>query len=121
MRESVLEAEPSVMDYEALKARCLGNLNLVERILSKFATQLDADVDALETAYKAGDAESFALVAHRIKGMSANVEARSLYEIAAAAERAARNNSIDLPLQIERIQQERDRLAVSLSAHSGLN
>jgi HPt (histidine-containing phosphotransfer) domain-containing protein len=109
------------MDYEALKARCLGNLNLVERILSKFVTQLDTDVEALETAYKTGDTDGFALVAHRIKGMSANVEARSLYKIAVAAEQAARNNSLDLTLEIERIQRERDRLAVSLSARSGLN
>jgi HPt (histidine-containing phosphotransfer) domain-containing protein len=121
MNETVLEAESSVMDFEALKARCLGNLNLVERVLSKFATQLDSDVDALEQAYRSGDTETFALVAHRIKGMSANVEARSLYDSAVAAERAARANDNDeLPTQIERIQRDRDQLAISLSCRSGL-
>lgn len=120
MRESVLEAEPEVMDLEALKARCLGNINLVERVLSKFAAQLDADIEALETANQKGDTEAFALVAHRIKGMSANVEARSLYASAVEAERVARKN--DLPeykSQIERLQKDRDRLASCLSRRPG--
>jgi HPt (histidine-containing phosphotransfer) domain-containing protein len=99
----------------------LGNLNLVERVLSKFSTQLDADVDALEEAYRSGDTETFALVAHRIKGMSANVEARSLHASAVAAERAAKDNdNLELCNQIERIQRNRDELAISLSCRSSL-
>ena len=38
------EAKTCVVDLEALKRRCLGNLDLVERVLGKFATQLDDDL-----------------------------------------------------------------------------
>ena len=37
-----------VLDLEDLKARCLGNLDLVERVLDKFTGQLGRDLDDLE-------------------------------------------------------------------------
>ena len=67
------EAEAPVVDLEALKRRCLGNTDLVARVLKKFAIQLDNDLAELAKALSGSDAESFALVAHRIKGMSANI------------------------------------------------
>ena len=42
----------NVLDLEDLKARCLGNMDLVERVLSKFAGQLDHDLDDLEGAVR---------------------------------------------------------------------
>jgi len=109
------EAKTCVVDLEALKRRCLGNLDLVERVLGKFATQLDDDLARLAQAITDSDAEAFALVAHRIKGMSANVEARDLSRQAAAAEQCALDREIDeLPFCLERMQQERARVARSL-------
>jgi len=109
------EAETPVVDLEALKRRCLGNTDLVARVLKKFAIQLDNDLAELAKALSGSDAESFALVAHRIKGMSANIEARDLSRHAAAAEQCALDREVsELPFCLERMRQERTRIAKSL-------
>lgn len=108
-------AEVPVVDLEALKRRCLGNLDLVTRVLKKFSTQLDSDLAELARALTGSDAQAFAMVAHRIKGMSANVEARDLYQQAATAEQCALDQAVsELPSCLERMRQERGRIAESL-------
>ena len=115
MNNSMHVQDQPVIDLEGLKARCLGNLNLVERVLAKFESQLDSDLAALEQAVQAGDVDSAALVAHRIKGMSANLEARHLFQSAMAAERLAKNACMaELPEQIARMQHDRVRISESL-------
>ena len=113
----MLVQDQPVIDLEGLKARCLGNLNLVERVLAKFATQLDTDLAALEQAVLDGDTDSAAQVAHRIKGMSANVEARDLFHSAMAVERLAKDACVtELPQQLARMQNDRVKIAESLKS-----
>ncbi len=108
-----------VFDLEDLKARCLGNMDLVERVLSKFAGQLDRDLEDLEGAVQAGDASLAAQLAHRIKGIAASVAARSLFDNAAVTEeRALENELTKLPEQLHRLQNDRSKLVESL-AHTG--
>jgi HPt (histidine-containing phosphotransfer) domain-containing protein len=117
MNEATAIADDVVVDLEALKKRCLGNLDLVERVLRKFNTQLDCDLTELERAVESHDTQSFAMVAHRIKGMSANVEARDLYRDAALAEQYALECCVEeLPHHLQRIKAERVRIAESLPA-----
>lgn len=114
MRE-IATQESCAVDLEALKLRCLGNLDLVSRVLKKFSVQLDADLAELNRALLCSDAPAFAMVAHRIKGMSANVEARELCRHAAAAEQFALQDEMnELPTCLERMQLERTRIAESL-------
>lgn len=89
------DAVAPVLDLAALESRCLGNLALVERVLRKFESQLELDLNLLEQALNTGDLEVFASVAHRIKGMSANVEAKPLSSCAARAEQFAREKLIE--------------------------
>jgi HPt (histidine-containing phosphotransfer) domain-containing protein len=70
------------IDLDSLQARCLGNLQIVERVLGKFRTQLDIELGALEAAIVSHDVTTFCAVAHRLKGMSANVEAWPLHDCA---------------------------------------
>jgi len=115
MTEATPAGKTCVVDLEALKQRCLGNLDLVDRVLRKFAAQLDADLVELERALQTSDIKTFALVAHRIKGMSANVEARDLYQNAAVAEQRALERCVDeLPVHLQRMQEERTRIGESL-------
>ena len=115
MNDSMLVQDQPVIDLEGLKARCLGNLNLVERVLAKFATQLDVDLAALEQAVLEGDIDSAAQVAHRIKGMSANVEAHDLFHSAMTVERLAKDACVDkLPEHLAQMQQHRVLIAESL-------
>jgi HPt (histidine-containing phosphotransfer) domain-containing protein len=109
------DADNCVVDLEALKRRCLGNVDLAARVLKKFAIQLDNDLAELAKALTGSDAEAFAMVAHRIKGMSANVEARDLSRHAAAAEQCALDRDVnELPFCLDRMRQERTRIAKSL-------
>jgi HPt (histidine-containing phosphotransfer) domain-containing protein len=103
-----------------LKSRCLGNAALLERVLQTFTVQLDADLKQLQQAFSTGDTSTCAQLSHRIKGMAANVEARSLSRHAASAEQFARASSLpELSEHLERMQQERGRLMDSLVAYSG--
>lgn len=102
------EREQLPIDLEALQARCLGNLDLVDRVLAKFTTQVDADLDDLEQAIKAGNAEQAAQLAHRIKGIAGSVEARDLYADAALAEEVALEKRLtDLPDFLRRMRGDR--------------
>jgi HPt (histidine-containing phosphotransfer) domain-containing protein len=104
-----------VLDLEDLKARCLGNLALVERVLTKFADQLDRDLDDLEVAVQAGNAPAAAELAHRIKGIAASVSARSLFDDASTAEQRALDNELGLlPEQLHRLRNDRSQLVESL-------
>ena len=115
MNDSMLVQDQPVIDLEGLKARCLGNLNLVERVLAKFTVQLDTDLAALEQAVLEGDIDSAAQVAHRIKGMSANVEARDLFQSAMTIERLAKDACVsELPEQLARMRQHGELVAESI-------
>jgi HPt (histidine-containing phosphotransfer) domain-containing protein len=99
------------IDLEALQARCLGNLDLVDRVLAKFTTQVDADLDDLERAIETGNAEQAAHLAHRIKGIAGSVEARDLYADAALAEEIALEKRLaDLPNFLTRMRGDRSEV-----------
>jgi HPt (histidine-containing phosphotransfer) domain-containing protein len=109
------DVAPDVLDFEDLKARCLGNMALVERVLSKFTGQLDQDLDALEAAIHSGDAPEAAQLAHRIKGIAASVAARSLFDNASSTEQRALDNGLaELPEHLNRLRGERSRLVATL-------
>jgi HPt (histidine-containing phosphotransfer) domain-containing protein len=79
--------------------------------------QLETDLAALEKAVEAGDKESFRLVAHRLKGMSANVSAWPLHQCAKEAEELARSSEIDdLAQQLERFQEMREQISTVLKS-----
>ena len=110
--------DKAVLDLDELKARCLGNMDLVERVLSKLNDQVDKDLEELERAAAAGNAEDVAQFAHRIKGVAASVSARSLFESAAAVEEQALANSLsEIPTHLHRLRDDRSRLKVCLQRH----
>ncbi len=71
-----------VMDLKALYARCMGNLNLMERVLDKFEKRLPEELAELEQALQLHDAATIAQLAHRIKGTCSNVSAGGLRQAA---------------------------------------
>jgi HPt (histidine-containing phosphotransfer) domain-containing protein len=116
MNHSVLDTAEPVLDFEALKARCLGSMELVERVLSKFTGQLDQDLDELESAIAVGDSTLAAQLAHRIKGIAASVSARSLFDNASTAEEAAlASNVAGVRDHLNRMRNDRSKLTRTLS------
>jgi HPt (histidine-containing phosphotransfer) domain-containing protein len=104
-----------VIDLEALKARCLGNLDLVDRVLAKFTGQVDADLDELDRAIHDQNPAKAAQLAHRIKGIAGSVEARQLYADASRAEQRALANCLaELPGELERLRSDCSMLQATL-------
>lgn len=104
--------ESPLLDAEELFARCMGNLEFAERLLNKFQGRLDEDIVQLEAALHAQDAETVARIAHRIKGASANVAARSLRQRAATIEQLARGHSLaEIPVELSELRSEQQRFA----------
>jgi len=85
----------AVFDVDDLMARCLGNLEFAEHILALFQTRFGEDLAELEQMLAAGDAESVARLAHRLKGAAANAAAPSLKTLAAEIVQLAQARSLE--------------------------
>ena len=83
-------ANTEVLNLDGLCERCLGNLDLVQRVLGKFEQRLPEELAELERVLELGDAAKAALVAHRIKGAASNVLASGLQKAAAEIEDLSR-------------------------------
>jgi HPt (histidine-containing phosphotransfer) domain-containing protein len=113
--DHVRECEPSIrtpVDVKDFLGRCLGRLDLAERILQKFQTSLESDVKLLEEAVLATNADEIAHLAHRIKGASLAVSARELTDCAKSIEVSATTRRLeDIPVQLARLKRESSRVA----------
>ena len=86
-------AQQVVFDRTALLARCLGNEELADRVLVKFAARLPKDLRQLEVALAANDGEAARRAAHGLKGAAGNVAAEGIAVAAAAIEGLAEQSS----------------------------
>jgi HPt (histidine-containing phosphotransfer) domain-containing protein len=90
--ENSVAAAPA--DLHDLFQRCLGNLDLVQRVLDAFEGNFENDLDELEAALKATSLTAAAQIAHRMKGASSNVGATVLARELASMEDLARSNQV---------------------------
>jgi HPt (histidine-containing phosphotransfer) domain-containing protein len=98
------------VDVEDLLDRCLGRIELAERILQRFQSALEVDLQQLEAAVRATNTDEIAHVAHRIKGASLAVAASSLKDCAQSIEASATARRIEeIPVQLTKLKQERSR------------
>jgi HPt (histidine-containing phosphotransfer) domain-containing protein len=81
-REGPVSCDPQVLDLQGLLDRCMGNLDLVQRLLDRFEQWVPDELAELEEALAIEDAERIAQAAHRIKGSSANISALGLQRAA---------------------------------------
>ena len=99
-----------VLDLERLRNRCMGNIDLLQRVLDQFHKRLPEELAELERALELRDSEQVARVAHRIKGTSANVSAEGLKRTAAEIEDLGRMGRVkDVPMRLERLRNEWER------------
>ena len=100
----------AVLNLDGLHNRCMGNLDLVQRVLHAFQQRLPEELEELEEVLELGDAKQIARIAHRIKGNSANVSAEGLRQAAAEIEDLSHTGCVsDLPLRVERLRGEWER------------
>ena len=83
------------VDIDDLLHRCLGRMDIVERILQKFKRTLHKDLEELEHAVLACDIDEIAHIAHRMKGASLSVSAHELREYAQSIEASAKARQFD--------------------------
>lgn len=91
-------AKAPAIDLMALLGRCLGNMKMVERVLTAFRETGSADLEQLLAAFEAMNFSAMAEIAHRFKGSSSNVSAITLNELSKRVESLAKEqNSLELP------------------------
>ena len=109
--------EEQSINWETLKSRCIGRLDLVEKALNRFQNSLADDLHSLEEAVETLDSQEVARIAHRIKGTSLTVSADRLAGFAMHLERRAEE---DLSYDEESLADIRDeccRLSQLISQH----
>jgi Amt family ammonium transporter len=111
--------EQVAIDYDELLARCLGNIEFVDRILTKFQRRFGEQLEELEDAVARDDAARVVHVAHRLKGESACVAATRLRDCVSEVEILGRTDRLgDLPPCLEQLREEWAAVAESLSARN---
>jgi HPt (histidine-containing phosphotransfer) domain-containing protein len=83
------------VDMNDLLGRCLGRLDIVERILQTFHRTMQTDLKQLECAVQAADADTIAHIAHRMRGASLAVAAHELEDYAQRIEASATTRQLD--------------------------
>jgi HPt (histidine-containing phosphotransfer) domain-containing protein len=102
--------DPEVLDFDGLCERCMGNLDLVQRLLEKFEQWIPEELAELDQALALDDPQRVAQVAHRIKGSSASISAQSLQRAAAEIVELSREGRLaDLPASVGQLHGEWER------------
>ncbi|PQO33821.1 Hpt domain-containing protein [Blastopirellula marina] len=105
------------INWETLKARCIGRIDLVQKALARFQGSLEEDIQELENATKRNDSNDVARIAHRIKGTSLTVSADRLAGFALNLERKAEKSLFDVEESLSEIRDECCRLSEIITQH----
>jgi HPt (histidine-containing phosphotransfer) domain-containing protein len=100
----------SPIDLQELLDRCMGNIDLAQRVLSKLQSQFEADLVELERALTEKNGKIAASAAHRLNGAASNIAAHDLQRCAAQIENSARDNLLhEMPAQIAQLRKHWSR------------
>jgi HPt (histidine-containing phosphotransfer) domain-containing protein len=111
-RQAAANAASTLLNLDALLHRCMGNIDLVQRVLEKFQQRVPEELAEIEKEMLAGNIEQVARTAHRLKGSAATVSAEGLATAAAEIEDAGRQGrAADIPACIGRLRAEWKKLA----------
>jgi len=105
MPQELSTQESAPIDVRELLDRCMGNIDLAERVLAKLQSQFQQDIAELELALSEKNGKLIAGIAHRLKGSSSNVAAHDLQKCAAEIEDLARKEILDdMPSHFAKLQ-----------------
>ena len=93
-------SEPTIFDREEFLNRVGGNQTLFQELLDMFLKGMPIQLDGLKDALSNGDHHQAKLRAHSIKGMSANMGAHRIRNVALKAERQAGNGEMEALRQL---------------------
>jgi CheY-like chemotaxis protein/HPt (histidine-containing phosphotransfer) domain-containing protein len=105
-------SEAAALDPGVLEPYVRGDRQLREDILGQFLQEHASDLDALDRAHEAGEADLVARAAHRIKGAARMIGAAPLAAVSEHLENLARGGQLGaVPELRQTLQRETDRLA----------
>jgi HPt (histidine-containing phosphotransfer) domain-containing protein len=84
---SKVELEDRPIHFEDLVERCMGNIDLANRLLDQSQAILTEDLKLLQESCKNEDPVEIPRLAHRLKGATANIGAYELSDVFARIER----------------------------------
>jgi signal transduction histidine kinase/CheY-like chemotaxis protein/HPt (histidine-containing phosphotransfer) domain-containing protein len=104
--------EEAPLDLAELRARCMGNEELVARVLAAFQENLPKQLAQLEGDSSGVDRAALGRVAHAIKGVAATLAAHGLQGAAASLDGAAveGQSADELAARVEGVRVEAERL-----------
>lgn len=79
------------VNLEQLVRRCMGRIELAERLLKSFETRFPDDLAKIEECLFSEDANGLSRLVHQLKGAAANISAPELYANLARMEQAVRS------------------------------
>ena len=82
---------PPPLDRRQLINRCLGRIELAERLIVSFQTRFPNEAGQIERALAEGDEPNLVRLVHQLKGAAANVSAPILHGLLTTMEHSARN------------------------------
>jgi CheY-like chemotaxis protein len=112
--------EPHI-DSASLLERCMGNVELMSRLLAAFEPEIGREVQRLEEAIHSADNARIANIAHTLQGSAANLSAARLSALAREVEhRARRNESHNHGELLAELRREFGRCIAALPARNNL-
>lgn len=78
------------LDMQQLIHRCLGRIELAERLLKSFVSRFPQDLEKIEECLHSEDSANLARLVHQSKGAAANISAPDLYATLCRMEQAVR-------------------------------
>lgn len=81
------------IDVDAMLDRCMGNENLLERLLKKFLA--DRSYYSLVEALQHGDENAAADASHTLKGVAGNLSIKDLYTLVDSQVQALRSHNMN--------------------------
>jgi HPt (histidine-containing phosphotransfer) domain-containing protein len=83
------------LDLQQLVHRCMGRIDLAERLLNSFENRFPTDLAQVEQCLAEGDPAKLARICHQLKGAAANISAPQLHSVMSRMEQAVRDGQND--------------------------
>jgi Amt family ammonium transporter len=115
--EPAADTASTPFDFAMLLRRCMGDRELLDRVVAKFLERSVADLDKIEQCIRRGDAALLEELAHGLKGAAANISAAGLREVAARIEGRGRAADLrDAPALLAELRNELRRFSECVPA-----
>lgn len=108
------------LDMEQLVRRCMGRIELAERLLKSFESRFPEELTQIEVCLKEGDPSELSRLVHQLKGAAANVSAPDLHAILTRMEQAVRSEQPEETRScVEEVHEAWDRFVLYKSSANG--